>query len=182
MADSIQVKLEMKEESEKDKFTFIHSKIGSKFWSETLRHCIELTYQMYTSGDPVIDIDPAKIELISNLVKRPDIHSEYKISSLNNFVNLAVEKMLNTIQKEIQAKSIMHWEIISGLSEDEKTIANAIASLQSESSTETVSLKDIMIKTGKRNKDAVKRILDSFVSRGLLEFTTVNQQLIYHAP
>ena len=46
---SIQIRLELKEDVDKHKLIFLHQTVGSKFWAETLRHCINLAYNMYST-------------------------------------------------------------------------------------------------------------------------------------
>lgn len=164
----------------KIKFAEIHSKLGSKTSSESLRYCINCTYNMMINEDNSIKINNLLNSEIKKLITRPDIKSKYLISTKTDFVDKALNFLIQHIKNEIKSKSISHWDVISNLPSTDREIIKTLEDLQLTSSNKKCTVNEIAIKLRRRNKDAIKSILDKYVQNGQISCVEILGESYYH--
>lgn len=178
---TIQIKIELKTEDEKEMFWKIHKTRGSKFYSETIRFCINTVYDIYQSKESLLELNSILVNEIKRLIARPDIQNKFLTNNVEGFVTKILDERIDEIRDEIKHKSLYHWELLTNLSEIEREVASAFVRCQNESESKMATVHDVAYQMNKRDTVEIGRILDHFVFMGLLEVDTINNERTYHA-
>jgi Arc/MetJ-type ribon-helix-helix transcriptional regulator len=162
----LQVKIDLSGKH-KDWFTQIQKRHAFQSYAEVIRYMIFATWELEQSdSSAVFELNEHHVNLIKSYISRADIQDSYQVFTVNDFIREAIRKLLEEIKSSM--KTILHWDVKSRLSGEEKEIAIAFAECLNESVTKEVTVEQIAQKLNKRNLEKVEQILDEFVQRDLL--------------
>jgi Arc/MetJ-type ribon-helix-helix transcriptional regulator len=139
-----------------------------------------IRYALYeTTRDQSFKIDELQLDTIQNLLKSKFVKSKFLVYSVLDFVQNAINGYIMYVRENMP--SIQDWDVRAELNDNEAKIALALIACQEESVGGEVGLGAVMGKLKLRNEEAVEKMLDDFVDRGILYSIVRNNQNLYHA-
>ena len=180
---SLQIKLELKGEHLKN-FTSIHEKLGNRYQSDTIRHCINATHDYHHQSRDNIEIDPAILDEIQKLLRLPSVQNKLLLSTTNKFVSKALELLIENIRKDGReiGNTIWHWEFLSNIPEEDRDVLITLVKCQKQNESNMVGVQQIARQLNRRNVRQIQLILEKYVSMGMLEQASGADTILYHAP
>ena len=161
-------------------FEEIQKKHAFPSYAEVVRYMTLITWEDDQADSvKLFEINEIQLAEIKKFISRIDIKQKYKIFSVKEFIQTAIDRFL--IELEGDNKSILHWDVKSKLSGERKEIAVAFSECQRESKTSEVTVEQLAKKLDRRNLEKIEEILDEFVYQYNLEMEIFNGVKTYHA-